>query len=80
MPAYTLRDYSLHWVLTSPNGSKLFSEGDVDLPVLAPAAQWSDNIVFSIPAQEYMITLRVMRPTGYSVTEHSYDAEGKLIR
>jgi len=80
MPAYTLRDYSFHWALTSPNGSQLFSEGDIDLPTLAPASQWSGNIVFNIPTEKYIITLRVMRPTGYSVTEHSYDAEGKLIR
>jgi beta-galactosidase/beta-glucuronidase len=80
MPAYTLRDYSLHWVLTSPDGSELFSEGDLDLPTLAPGSQWSDHIVFNIPTEKHIVTLRVMRPTGYSVTEHSFDAEGKLIR
>jgi beta-glucuronidase len=80
MPAYTLRDYSFHWALTSPDGIKLFSEGDVDLPNLAPASQWSGKIVFTTPTEKYIITLRIMRPTGYSVTEHSYDAEGKLIR
>jgi beta-glucuronidase len=80
MPAYTLRDYSFHWVLTSPDGSELFSEGDLDLPTLAPGSQWSDHIVVNIPPEKYIVTLRVMRPTGYSVTEHSFDAEGKLIR
>ena len=80
MPAYTLREYSFHWAVTSPDGSKLFSEGDVDLPILAPASQWSGNIVFNIPTEKYIVTLRIMRPTGYSVTEHSFDAEGKLIR
>lgn len=80
MPAYTLRDYSFHWSLTSADGSKLFSEGDVDLPTLAPASQWSGNIVFNIPTENYIVTLSIMRPTGYSVTEHSFDAEGKLIR
>src|SRR4030095_9664569 len=51
MPVYTLRDYSFHWDLTSPDGSKLFSEGDVDLPTLAPASQWSSNMVFNIPGE-----------------------------
>lgn len=80
MPAYTLRDYSLHWVVTSPDGKNSFSEGEVALPTLVPASNWSANIVFNIPTEKYIITLRIMRPTGYSVTEHSYDAEGKLIR
>jgi beta-glucuronidase len=80
MPAYTLREYSLHWTLTPPDGSKIFSEGDLDLPSLVPASEWSGDILFNIPAEKYILTLRVMRPTGYSVIEHSYDAEGKLIR
>jgi hypothetical protein len=80
MPAYTLREYSLHWTLTPPDGSKIFSEGDLDLPTLVPASEWSGDILFNIPAEKYILTLRVMRPTGYSVIEHSYDAEGKLIR
>jgi beta-glucuronidase len=80
MPAYTLRDYSLHWALTSPDGSKRYSEGNLDLPTLAPASQWSGNFMFNIPPEKYIVTVRVMRPTGYSVTEHSFDAEGHLIR
>src|SRR5215216_192445 len=80
MPAYTLRDYSLHWALTSPDSSKKFSEGKVYLPTLAPASQWSGNIMFDLPAEKYILTLRIMRPTGYSVIEHSFDAKGKLVR
>jgi beta-galactosidase/beta-glucuronidase len=80
MPAYTLRGYSLDWELTSPDGSKKFSEGDILLPILVPASQWSGNIVFNAPAEEYILTLRIMRPTGYGVIERSYDAEGKLLR
>jgi beta-galactosidase/beta-glucuronidase len=80
MPAYTLRDYSLDWELTSPDGSKKFSEGDISLPILVPASQWSGTIVFNVPAEEYILTLRIMRPTGYGVIERSYDAEGELVR
>src|SRR5512133_3523899 len=41
MPAYTLRDYSVHWTVTSPGSKTNYSEGDISLPVLAPASQWS---------------------------------------
>ena len=80
MPAYTLRDYLLHWAVTSPDSSKTFSEGDVFLPTLAPASQWSGDFEFNVPAEEYTIALSIIRPTAYSVIEYLYDADAKLVR
>ena len=79
MPAYTLRDYSLHWAVTSPDGSTIFSGGDIPLPILVPASQWSGGFEVSIPSEEYIVTVSVIRPTGYSVIERSYSATGELI-
>jgi beta-glucuronidase len=79
MPAYTLRGYTLHWALTSLDGSTKFSEGDVPLPTLAPASQWSGEISFTVPAADYILTVSIIRPTGFSVTEVSYDAQGEQI-
>ena len=79
MPSYTLRGYSLHWAVTTPDGSTMFSEGDISLPTLAPASQWSGEIEFTTSTEEYIITLSIVRPTGYSVAERSYDAKGELI-
>ncbi len=79
MPAYTLRGYTLHWAATSPDGSTKFSEGDVSLPTLAPAAQWLGDFLLTVPAEDYIVTLSIMRPTGFSVTEQSYDAQGEII-
>jgi beta-glucuronidase len=79
MPAYTLRGYTLHWAVTSSDSSKKFSEGDVSLPTLAPAAKWSGDMPLTIPAAEYIVTLSIMRPTGFSVTERSFDAQGEKI-
>jgi hypothetical protein len=80
MPAYTLRGYSLHWVVASPDGSAKFSQGETDLPTLTPASHWSGSFEFSEPTEEYVITLDIIRPTGYSVIERSYSAKGELIR
>lgn len=80
MPAYTLRGYSLQWTLTSPDGSKEFSEGAIALPLLAPASEWSGDIVFDLPGEEYIVTLKIMRPTGYAVIERSYDSDSKLLK
>jgi beta-glucuronidase len=79
MPAYTLRGYTLHWAVTSLDGGMKFSEGEIPLPILVPASQWLGEVEFSVPAEEYIITLSLIRPTGYSVIECSYDAKGKPI-
>jgi beta-galactosidase/beta-glucuronidase len=79
MPAYTLRDYSLHWALTSPGGSTNFAQGYVPLPTLTPASKWSGEFEFTVPAQEYIIKVSIIRSTGYSVIECSYSEKGELI-
>lgn len=79
MPAYTLRAYTLHWVVISADGSTEFSEGTITLPTLSPASQWSGKIQFTAPAEEYRITMSIIRPTGYSVIERSYSGKGELI-
>jgi len=79
MPAYTLRGYALHWTMTSPHGDSMFSEGNVSLPVLAPGTSWSGKIALTIPTADYILTVSIVRPTGFSVTEHSFDALGQPI-
>jgi hypothetical protein len=79
MPAYTLRDYSLHWAVTSPDGSTIFSAGNIPLPILPPGSQWSGEFEFNTSPEEYIVTVDIIRPTGYSVTERSYNATGELI-
>ena len=73
MPVYTLRGYSLHWQVTSPDHTQIFSEGDVPLPTLAPASEWTGEIEIPIPAEEYIVVVSIMRPTGFSVMDYVYD-------
>jgi beta-galactosidase/beta-glucuronidase len=79
MPAYTLRDYTLAWKVTSLDKVKVFSEGDILLPELTPASEWSGAFDFSVPNEEYIITLSIVRPTGFSVIDRSYNSQGVLI-
>lgn len=74
LPAYTLRGYQLHWSVIPSDSSLTYSEGDILLPTLAPAAQWSGEIPLTVPATQYTITISIIRPTGYNVIEHSYNA------
>lgn len=79
MPAYTLRRYTLHWAVTSPDGSSKFSEGEVSLPTLSPGTQWSGDMTVTVPAEDYIVTVSIIRPTDFSVIERSYDAQGNQI-
>ena len=79
MPVYTLRGYTLHWSMTSPDGSLKFSEGDLLMPTLAPATQWLGKFPITAPAVDYIITISVIRPTGYEVIERSYNAKGEIL-
>jgi beta-galactosidase/beta-glucuronidase len=80
MPAYTLRGYTLHWEVTSLDGNQRFSEGIISLPTLAPASNWSGEIIFTVPPSDYMVKVSIIRPTGFSVIDRSYSSEGILIQ
>jgi beta-glucuronidase len=79
MPVYTMRGYTLHWAVTSLDSNDVFSEGDVSLPTLAPASQWSGEIPFIVPATDYIVTVSIIRPTGFSITDRSYNSQGEQI-
>jgi len=79
MPVYILRAYTLHWAVTSLDGGTTFFEGDVSLPALAPASYWSGEIPLSVPASDYIVKVSIIRPTGFSVIERSYDDQGEQI-
>jgi beta-galactosidase/beta-glucuronidase len=80
LPVYTLRGYTLHWALTSPDGASEFSGSDVSLPTLVPGTSWSGKIALTVPRENYILTIDLVRPTGFNVIERSYDAQGQLVR
>ena len=80
MPAYTLRGYNLQWAITSPDAAKVFSENSIFLPDLAPGTHGSSEFEFMEPSDDYIVTVSLMRPTGFSITERSFDRDGTLIR
>lgn len=79
LPAYTLRGYTMHWQITSPDGFKIFSEGDIPLPTLAPGSKWSSAFEYRSPVEEHVFTINILRPTGFSVIMCSYDKSGRLL-
>jgi beta-glucuronidase len=79
MPAYTLRGYALHWAVTSPECNRMLFDGSIFLPTLTPGTRWSGNISVRVPGEKYLITVSIVRPTGYSVADRSVDSNGNLI-
>ena len=89
MPHYSIESLKLD---PDMNGSSFAAEVlrtrgpiHVDMPVYTlrgytlHSSQWIDQIEFPNPAEEYIIKLSIMRPTGFSAMSYSYSAEGEVI-
>ena len=49
------------------------------MTTLTPASKWEGEIELSVSIKEYLITMSIMRPTGFSVMDYSYNAKGAFI-
>ncbi len=68
LPAYTLTGYRLAWTVTSPDAAAVAAQGELPLPVLAPADEWTGRLEW--PGQDdYRLILRLLRPTGFVASE-----------
>jgi beta-galactosidase/beta-glucuronidase len=79
MPVYTLRGYALQWTVISKDSNAIFAEGDVYMPILTPGSHWASKVTLAVPEEPYIFTVSIVRPTGFSVTEQSFDALGQLL-
>jgi beta-glucuronidase len=77
LPAYTLAGYRLEWMVAAAGGQPILAQGVLPLPSLAPGTTWSGNLDWAVPAADSWLTLRLRRPTGSAVLEHTYDAHGR---
>jgi len=48
-------------------------------PTLTPASHWSGEILMTVPAVDYIVKVRIIRPTGFTVIVRSYDDQGEQI-
>jgi beta-glucuronidase len=76
LPAYTLQGYCLAWTVAAPEGQRVFAHGVIALPTLAPDTTWSGAIEWTAPRADSQLILRLLRPTGFAVLEHTYEALG----
>jgi len=45
----------------------------------APGADWSGKFDWTVPDGKYILSVSIVRPTGFSVRDQSYDDQGVLI-
>jgi beta-glucuronidase len=76
LPAYTLNGYQLAWTVAAPEEQEVLAQGIIDLPILPPGAKWSGAIEWTAPTADYRLMLRLLRPTGFVVLEHTYNPHG----
>jgi hypothetical protein len=77
LPAYTLQGYRLAWTVTAPEGQRVFAQGIIPLPTLPPGTTWSGEVEWIAPTADYQLILQLLRPTGFTVLEHIYNAHGE---
>jgi beta-glucuronidase len=80
MPAYTLRGYRLRWGIASQRGGAVYAGGDLQLPTLAPGTAWSGDLEWKALGGRYVLTLGIIRPTGFTVIERSYDSQDQRLQ
>jgi beta-glucuronidase len=76
LPAYSLRGYRLAWTVAAPEEQEVWAQGIIDLPTLHPGVKWSGAMEWTVPIADYRLMLRLLRPTGFAVLEHTYNAHG----
>jgi beta-galactosidase/beta-glucuronidase len=77
LPAYTLTGYRLAWSVTSPDAATVYAEGELPLPVLAPADAWTGRLEWPEQA-DYRLTLRLLRPTGFVASEVVFSPDEQI--
>jgi hypothetical protein len=77
LPAYTLREYQLTWAVAAPDSQLVFAQGTLTLPLLPPGTTWSGILEWAVPRANYRLTLRLLRPTGFAILEHTYNVHGR---
>jgi beta-glucuronidase len=79
MPAYTLREYRLCWEIASRGDGRVLLEAELTLPTLEPGAGWTGEVSWDEPGEEYVLALRVVRPTGFVASERAYTSRGEPL-
>jgi len=73
LPAYSLQGYSLAWTVAALDDRRVFAHGAIALPTLASGTTWSGAIEWTAPQADSQLSLRLLRPTGFAVLEHTYE-------
>jgi len=71
MPAYTLREYYLIWVVYNSLDQPIAS-GKIQLPLLPPGARHVEEIGWQTFRDLALVRVEVFRPTGYSVHDSEW--------
>jgi hypothetical protein len=79
MPAYTLRGYKLNVVTASRLSDTIFEDETTDLPTLEPGSIWSGEATIASPSEDQIVIVRVIRPTGFTVIDRIFNAQGEHL-
>ena len=80
MPSYSIEGYTLHWEVMDPTQGMSYSKGDVQIPGLAPAKDWTGVIDWVVPENDsFLLKLTVIRSTGFECIEKIMEFRNGLL-
>lgn len=79
IPVYTLREYAIRYSIISTDGNLVYFVSEKPLPVLAPASVWNGEISWDVPLEDFIVEISIVRPTGFSVWESRFNADGEQL-
>lgn len=72
LPSYNLRGYRVKWEVRDSNG-KLYSEGTREMNVTNQPQMMTETFAQSPDARDMILSVKVMRPTGFVAAEEKID-------
>lgn len=79
LPAYTLRGYRVRCDSRSVEDGRILSQHDAPLPTLPPGERWLGEVQCIVPMDAYLISVGVVRSTGFDLIERVFTSEGEPL-
>jgi len=80
IPSYSIEGYVLRWEVADANQETSYSEGENQIPSLAPDQNWTGVIDWVVPEDDsFILKLTVVRPTGFECVDKIMKFKNGLI-
>jgi hypothetical protein len=66
----------LQWIVVGAQDQTVLWQRNLSHPTLILGTTWSSRVEWPIPTEDYVVTLKIIRLTGLTALERTYDTQG----